>query len=102
MWGWKVVEKKVERKVNWEQINQVMEEAGFTKRIANLEHAIFQKTGAQFPLIGEIKEKVDIEVAIAKTEAGLFLQARYDTFALFDTGDLEKFVDGLVTQLKST
>jgi len=98
MWGWKVVERRVEPSVNWEQINTVMEDAGLTKRIANLEHAIFQKPGTQFSLKGE---NFDIEMTVARAEAGLFLQARYDRFVLFDTGDLENFVDSLVSKLQS-
>lgn len=99
MWGWKTVERRVKPSVNWKQINAVMEQKGFTKRIANPEHAIFQKKGTQFTMKGE---KFDIEVTFATAETGLFLQARYDTGVLFDTGDLEKFVDALVAQLKST
>jgi hypothetical protein len=97
MWGWKAAERIIEPSVTLEQAKAIMKEAGFSERIANPEHAIFRRAGTQLAVKGE---SVAIEVALAKTEAGLFLQARYDTFVLFDTGDMQKLADDLVAKLK--
>ena len=96
--GWKAAERKIEPSIPLEQAKTILKEAGFIEHIANPEHAIFKRAGTQATLKGE---KVSLEVALAKTETGLFLQARYDTFALFDTGDLDKFADDLSAKFKA-
>jgi hypothetical protein len=98
MWGWKAAERTIEPSVTLEQARAIMKEAGFAEHFANPEHAIFRRAGTQLALKGE---KFSIEVALARAEGGLFLQARYDTFVLFDTGDLEKFADNLAAKLRS-
>ena len=96
--GWKAAERKIEPSIPLEQAKTILKEAGFIEHIANPEHAIFKRAGTQATLKGG---KCYLEVTIAKTETGLFLQARYDTFVLFDTGDLDKFADDLSTKLKA-
>ena len=96
MWGWKAVERMIEPSVTWEEAHLILKEAGFMEHVANPEHAIFRRDGTQLTTEGE---KLPFEVALAKTETGLFLQARYDAFVLFDTGDLEKIADGLAAKL---
>ena len=98
MWGWKAVERRIEPSVSLEQAKTTMKEEGFADHITNPEHVIFKRAGRRFPLKGE---RAYLEVALAKAEAGLFLQARYDMFMLFDTGDLEKLADELVEKLKA-
>jgi len=98
MWGWKAVERRIEQSVTLEQARTIIKQAEFSEHVNNPEHAILRRAGTQLTVKGE---KVGIEVAIAKTETGLFLQARYDTLVLFDTGDLEKFADDLVSKLKA-
>ena len=96
--GWKAAERKIEPSIPLEQAETILKEAGFIEHIANPEHAVFKRAGTQAALKGE---KFSLEVALAKTETGLFLQARYDTFVLFDTGDLEKFADDLSAKFKA-
>ena len=96
--GWKAAERKIEPSITLEQAKTILKEAGFIEHIANPEHAIFKRAGTQATLKGE---KCYLEVTLAKTETGLFLQARYDTFVLFDTGDLDKFADDLSSKLKA-
>jgi hypothetical protein len=98
MLGWKVAERKIEPSIPLEQAETILKEAGFIEHIANPEHAIFKRPGTQLALKGE---NAPLEVALAKTETGLFLQARYDTFVLFDTGDLEKLADDLSAKFKA-
>mgnify|MGYP006281537575 CR=1 FL=1 len=96
MWGWKPVERNIETSVTLEQACSIMKEAGFDEHVTNPDHVIFRRTGTQLTVKGE---KFPIEVALAKSGGGLFLQVRYDTFALFDTGDLAKLADELVAKL---
>ena len=96
MWGWKPVERNIETSVTLEQACSIMKEAGFDAHITNPDHVIFRRTGTQLTVKGE---KFPIEVALAKSGGGLFLQVRYDTFALFDTGDLAKLADELVAKI---
>jgi hypothetical protein len=98
MWGWKAIERRIEPSVTLDQAKTIMKEAGFSEHIANPEHSVFRRAGTQLAVKGE---KFALEVALAKAEAGLFLQARYDTFVLFDTGDLEKLADDLEAKLKA-
>jgi hypothetical protein len=96
MWGWKPVERNIEPSVSLEQARSVMSEAGFNEHVTNPDHVIFRRTGTQLAVSGE---KLPLEVALAKSEEGLFLQVRYDTFALFDTGDLAELANELVAKL---
>lgn len=98
MWGWKAAERRIEPSVTLEQAKTIMKGAGFSEHIANPEHVIFRRAGTWLAVKGE---KAAVEVALAKTEAGLLLQARYDTFVLFDTGDMQKLADDLVAKLKA-
>lgn len=96
MWGWKAVERTIEPSVTLEQARGILEAAGFTQTVANPAHAIFKRAGTQLSTSGK---DFSVEAAVAKSEGGLFLQIRYDTFVLFDTGDLEKLAADLASQL---
>ncbi len=98
MWGWKAVERQIDPSISLDQAKVIMKQEGFAEHTTNPEHVIFKRPGTQLAVKGE---KFSTEVALAKGETGLFLQARYDTFVLFDTGDLEKLADGLEAKLKA-
>ena len=42
-----------------------------------------------------------MELAIAKSDRGLFIQLRYEHFVLFDTGDLKSVADEIAEALGS-
>jgi len=44
-------------------------------------------------------EAIPIELVLAEARQGLFIQLRYNTFALFDTGDLGRLADALAERL---
>ncbi len=92
------MERRIGQSVTLEQAKGIMKEAGFSEHIATPEHVIFRRAGTQLAVKGE---DFSIEVALAKAEAGLFLQARYDTFVLFDTGNLEELADDLAATLRA-
>ena len=95
--GWIAVERRIGLSVPLEQAKGIMQKAGFSEHVANPGNAIFRRAGKRLAVKGE---DFSIEVSLAKAEAGLFLQARYDTFVLFDTADLEKLADDLVEKLR--
>ena len=96
MWGWKAIETKIDTSVSLEQAKEILEEAGFKERNVNPEYVFFKRKGTQFALKGE---KMPIELFIGNTDAGMFLKLRYDSFVLFDTGDLAQIADDLVSKL---
>jgi hypothetical protein len=96
MWGWKAVERKIDPSVSLEQAREIIKEAGFKEYVVNPEYIIFKQTGTQLTIKGE---ELPIEVVIGSAGSGIFLQARYDTFVLFDSGDLAKLADELVSKL---
>lgn len=97
MWGWKTVERQVSPSVPLEEARDILIREGFSEHVTNPSHLIMKRSGTQFTVSGE---KVPIELAIAKAKTGLFLQLRYDTFCLFDTGDLDKLADTIVEKLR--
>ncbi|MBZ8182922.1 hypothetical protein [Oscillatoria salina] len=97
MRGWKVIERKIEQSVSLAQAHIIIEDAGFTEYFTNSEHTIFKRAGKQLAIDGK---NFSLEVTLAKMNVGLFFRIRYDTFVLFDTGDLEKLADELVAKLK--
>ncbi len=104
MWGWKTVERLIEPSVSFEEGKVLLQEQGFRLHASNPTHAVFKSEGSENPWTKLMPkgENVPIELAIAETNAGLYLQLRYETFCLFDTGDLPRFADELATSLMPT
>jgi len=96
MLGWKPIERKINPSLSLNKARQALEEIGFEEHAINPEHIIMKRSGTELTVEGD---KLPVEVAVAKAESGLFLQVRYDTFVLFDTGDLERLSDDLVAKL---
>jgi hypothetical protein len=96
MLGWKPVERRIDPSLSLREAKAVLEDMGFEEHVVNPEHIIMKREGTQRTLRGE---KLPIEAALAEAESGLFLQVRYATFALFDTGDLESFTDDVASRL---
>ncbi len=96
MWGWKTVERQVSPRVLLDEARDILIREGFSEHVKNPSHVIMKRSGTQLAVSGE---KFQIELAFAEAETGLFLQLRYDTFALFDTGDLGQLADSLAEKL---
>ena len=97
--GWTPVERTIETPVLLDQAVARAEELGFEQTVRNPGHAILKRDGTQFTLRGE---RFPLELAIAEAESGLFVQLRYDTFVLADTGDLEGYADEVAQALAQT
>ena len=95
MWGWKSVERIVEPSVSFSQAKKILASQGFQVHVSNPSHAVFKSKGTENPwtTLAPDGENVPIELAVSESQDGLFLHLRYETFILFDTGDLNRFAD---------
>lgn len=96
MLGWKPIEKMINPSVSLEEAREALRAEGFEERVVSPEHITMRRSGTQLTAKGQ---EFPIDVAVAKAELGLFLQVRYGTFVLFDTGDLGKLADELAAKL---
>lgn len=99
MWGWKSVERIIEPSVSFIQAKEILAAQGFQIHASNPHHAIFKSAGTENPwtTLAPDGENVPIELAVSESQDGLYLHLRYETFVLFDTGDLKRFADDLAT-----
>lgn len=97
MWGWKSVERLIEPAMHFDQAKEILLTQGFRLHASHPSHAVLKSAGSENPwtTLAPSGENVPIELAISQTQAGLHLHLRYETFVLFDTGDLERFADEL-------
>lgn len=94
--GWKPVERTIREEVLLDQAVERAQTLDFAVTTRNPGHVILRRDGTQWTLKGE---RFPLEMALAEAEEGLFLQLRYDTFVLGDTGDLERFADEVVVEV---
>lgn len=99
MRGWKPVERTVTTRVSLEEAVRRALEEGFQVRQRHTALVLLHRPGTQLALRGE---KFPLELAVAESDEGLFLQLRYDTFALADSGDLDRLADDLAGTLART
>ena len=97
MWGWKTVERKINHSVSVDEARDIAVQNGFVEHIKNPSHVVLKRSGTQLTTSGD---KLPLELAIAEADEGLFLQLRYDTFVLGDSGDLDKLADDLAAKLR--
>jgi hypothetical protein len=101
MWGWKAVERLVEPSLSFEDAKAVLQEHGFQLHASYPAYAVFKSSGTENPWIKALPDvrNVPLELALAQSHSGLFIQLRYGTFVLFDTGDLDRLVNGIAEML---
>lgn len=101
MWGWKSVERLIEPSLPFSQAKQMLTAQGFRLHASNPHHAIFKSAGTENPwtTLAPNGENMPIELALAEAHGGLYLCLRYETFILFDTGDLNRFADEVAASL---
>ena len=97
MRGWKPVERDVDEPVLLDTAVERVEELGFTPVTRNPGHVVLRRDGTQLTTSGR---RFPLELAVAESDAGVFLQLRYDTFVAFDSGDLERLADDLVVAVR--
>lgn len=92
MRGWKTVERTIPGPVLIDLAVSRVTDLGFAVHARQPGHVVLHRAGTQKTARGE---RFPLELTIAEAEDGLFLRLRYDTFVLFDTGDLERLADDL-------
>jgi hypothetical protein len=95
--GWNAVERTVDEPVLLDTAVERVEAFGFEPVVRNPGHVLLRRDGTQWTLRGE---RFPLELAVAESDDGVFLQLRYDTFVAFDTGDLEGLADELATVVR--
>lgn len=96
MMGWRPVERHIDDAVSMQESVRILRDHGFSLYVDNPGHAILRRSGTKVSTSGE---DFPLEVAVAQADQGIYLQLRYDTFVLFDTGDLEQFADEISADL---
>ncbi|MDH2391216.1 hypothetical protein QCN29_21000 [Streptomyces sp. HNM0663] len=98
MHGWKTVERAIPGPVLIDQAVARATNLGFTVHARQPGHVVLHRAGTQLTVRGD---RFPLELTIAEAEDGLFLRLRYNTFVLFDTGDLERVADDLASAMTS-
>ncbi|MCO6043586.1 hypothetical protein NG895_06675 [Aeoliella sp. ICT_H6.2] len=95
MWGWKTADRTIEPSVSFDEAKQIVQQAGFELVVSNPSHAVLKRAGTEsgWTQFAPEGENLPLELAIAQSERGLFVQLRYEHFVLFDTGDLDRVAD---------
>jgi len=95
MWGWKAVERLVEPSISFGDAKQILQQHGFQLHSSHPAYAVFRRFGTENPWTLPLPdgENVPLELALAQSHSGLYIQLRYGTFVLFDTGDLGRLAD---------
>lgn len=101
MWGWKAVERLIEPSVPFDDAKQRLQQYGFQLHASHPGFAVFKRAGKESPWTTAAPDagNVALELALTPSHAGLYLQLRYDTFVMFDTGDLGQVVDEIAGSL---
>lgn len=104
MWGWKAAERLVEPSISFEEAKRILLEQGFQLHASHPAYAVFKSTGTENPwtALAPSGRDVPIELAVASSHSGLCLHLRYETFVLFDTGDLESLADEIARLLSAS
>lgn len=97
MRGWKPVERNVEDPVLLDTAVERVEELGFAPVTRNPGHVVLRRGGTQLATRGD---RFPLELALAESDEGVYLQLRYDTFVAFDTGDLDELADELAVAVR--
>ena len=104
MWGWKTADKTIEPSVSFEEAKRIVQEDGFELSTSNPSHAVLRRAGTEsgWTKFSPKAENLPLDLAVAKSDRGLFVQLRYEHFVLFDTGDLDKVADEIAAALGET
>lgn len=96
MRGWKPATRALQDISMAEAAERLLRQ-GFNEHDTGDGYALFKRLGTE---LTASSHKIPLEVALVKEpEGGIEMQLRYDTFVLFDTGDLETEADRIVRTL---
>ncbi|MDF1656175.1 MAG: hypothetical protein P1U58_01115 [Verrucomicrobiales bacterium] len=104
MLGWKPVERKIETSLLIDEAVEKAKEIGFEISNENPGFTVLHRDGAWWATRtgsveseGKDRNQVPLELGIAEADDGIYFQLRYGTFVAFDTGDLERFANEIVS-----
>lgn len=97
MLGWKPVVRDLDG-VTFEDARDALLRQGFVEFDVGDDYAVAKRSGTQLTMNAD---KIALEAALAKQGDGVELQVRYDTFVLFDTGDLDQAADRIARTIQS-
>lgn len=86
MLGWKAVSEKINN-VNIDDAKMILRQAKFVIKEEGEAHVVLHKKGTQ---LTTESSKVALEAALIQDGQDIIMHLRYDTFVLFDTGDLKR------------
>lgn len=96
MLGWQTVSGIV-NDVDMETALMVLRKERFIVKEHGEHHALLHRKGTEFTSQGK---KVSMEAALIVDKDSLRLELRYNTFVLFDTGDLEKELAAIIALME--
>ena len=94
--GWSQVTEKLTG-VSLDKVIEFLKKEGFNVSESGKNHAEFERNGTQFTTKGE---KFPLYMLVIQEEEYTKLQLRYATFAICDSGDLEKLMAKYIEALK--
>ncbi len=98
MLGWKPAVRALEG-VTLEDATESMLRQGFVEYDRGEDCVVVKRSGTQLTARGE---RFALEAALARNDGDVEMQVRYDTFVLFDTGDLEDEADRIARVVRGS
>jgi len=96
MLGWKSVSETL-KNTSIEDAKMFLRQERYIIKNEGEQFAVLLRKGTQFTIEGK---KVSLEVALVQENTSVIITLRYDTFVLFDTGDLQDELTGLCQRIK--
>ncbi len=97
MWGWRTVERQVQNAVTLRQAIAIAEESGFREDHSIWNGVVLKRHGRR---LGVTVNTLPVQLTIFELDSLLFVQLRYDTLVLLDTGDLGSLADDLASKFR--
>ncbi len=97
MLGWNSVKGTVDN-ISLEDVKMFLRQEKFVINEEGEHFAVLQRKGTQLTVNGS---KFSLEAALTVEHDNIIIHLRYNTFVLFDTGDLKKELDVLISKLKA-
>jgi len=97
MLGWQTVSVTLDN-IPLDKAKMVFRQERFVIKEEGEHYAILRRKGSDFNFEGR---KVSLEAAIVEEGNNIRFQLRYDTFVLFDTGDLKKELNSIANKIVS-
>lgn len=95
MLGWKSVQETIEN-ITLNEMKMYLRQERFVLKEEGEYYAVLQRKGTELTVEGK---KLPLEVALIQEANHIKIHLRYNTFVLFDTGDLKKELDLIIKRI---